>query len=59
MANVESSLLAVPINHMFNGILNFPIESILAGSFSHLEDTIVKFLSSGFGISSNDKNSAK
>ena len=58
IANVESSLFAVPINHIFFGSFSCPPFNNI-GSLSHLSLTTSRYLLSGFGNSNNDKNSAK
>ena len=58
IANVESSLFAVPTNHIFGGSFMHPFSNC-TGSSSHTSDTTVSSLSSAFGNSSNERNSAK
>ena len=57
-AKVESSLFAVPINHMFWGSLSLPPRRS-AGSPFCTSDTTSMYRFSGSGISSSERNSAK
>ena len=58
MAKVESSLFAVPTNHILGGSLSLPPLSSAGSPFCTSETTSI-YLFSGSGSSKSDKNSAK